>query len=309
MNTLTKNKTRGGISETHMLAELNLKLPSGTARNKKLEQEAEQKHGVTDANRVRAVVDVYNTDFLKSVRKIHAGLRNMFSATTLPWSERGQRLVANEQMKMLKAEIDKCKIEASAAWKQFCDELDHHKARDKQVLGTLFDESLYPSKEELDGRHSIEIVFAAVPDAEHDVRAGWDQDTIDTYQTQVISKEKVRTTKALKVLNKRAYDMVSRVADRMAKYDGTRTGSYNDSLIPNVKDIMEMCKMFNLNDDPEMKKWTEEMAVNITRVSSQDLRDNPELRKEIGGNADRLAKKIQKSALGGFGTAPELPAD
>jgi hypothetical protein len=308
MNTTT-NKTRGGISESHMLAELNLKLPSGTARNKNLEKEAETKHGVTDVNRVRAVVDVYNTDFLKAVRKIHAGLRNLFAAMTLPWSERGQRLIANEQMKMLKQEIDKAKIEASAAWKKFTDELDHHKARDKQVLGTLFDESLYPTKEELDGRHSIEIIFAAVPDAEHDVRAGWDQDTIDTYQTQVISKEKVRTTKALKVLGKRAHDVVARVADRCDKYDGTRTGSYADTLIPNVKDVLELFKLFNFNDDPDMKQLAEDMATNICRVTSQDLRESPALRKEIGGNAAKLAKKIKTSALGGFGKAPELPQD
>lgn len=301
--------TKAGISETHMLAEMNLKLPSGTTRSKKLEKEAEQAHGVTDANRVRAVVDVYNTDYLKAVRKIHAGLRNMFAAMTLPWSERGQRLIANVQMKILKAEVDKAKIEASAAWKKFEDDLDRHKARDKQVLGTLFDESLYPSKDELAGRHSIDVVFAAVPDAEHDVRSGWDQDTVDQYQKQVVTKEKARTEKALKVLGKRAHDTISRVADRMAAYDGTKTGSYNDSLIPNAKDIIGLCKLFNLNNDPEMSKMFDEMSAAIENVTTNDTRENEATREHVGKVANKLASRIKTSALGGFGKAPELPED
>ena len=292
-----------------MLAELNLKLPSGTARSKRLEKEAEETHGVTDANRVRAVVDVYNTDYLKAVRKIHAGLRNMFAAMTLPWSERGQRLIANVQMKTLKGEIEKAKIEASAAWRQFEDDLDRHKARDKQVLGTLFDEALYPSKDELDGRHSIDVVFAAVPDAEHDVRSGWDQDTVEQYQNQVITKEKIRTEKALKVLGKRAHDTISRVADRMKTYDGGKVGSYNDSLIPNAKDIINLCKLFNLNNDPDMKKMFNEMEEAIKNVSTKDTRDNEATREHVGKVADKLAKRIKTSALGGFGKAPELPTD
>lgn len=300
---------RAGISETHMLAELNLKLPSGTVRSKKLEKEAETAHGVTDANRVRAVVDVYNTDYLKAVRKIHASLRNMFAAMTLPWSERGQRLIANVQMKTLKGEIEKAKIEASRAWKQFEDDLDRHKARDKQVLGTLFDESLYPSAEELEGRHFIDVVFAAVPDPEHDVRSGWDQDTVDQYQQQVIAKEKVRTKKAMEVLGKRAHDAISRVADRMSKYDGGKVGSYNDSLIPNAKEIIELCKMFNLTNDPKLEKMFAEMEAAIANVSTQDTRENEATRENIEKAASTLASRIKTSALGGFGKAPEFPKD
>ena len=298
----------GTLSETHMLVEVNMKCPSGTTRNKTLEHEAETTHGVTDRDRVRAVVDVFNTDYLKKVRKCQAALRNEVSAMTLPWSERGQRLIPNIKMKQLKDMVDKTKVESSSAWKDFCDNLEHHKARDKQVLGTLFDDALYPSKDELEGRHSVDVVFATVPDPQHDVRSGWDTDTVSEYQAQVVEKEKVRTAKAMKALAKRCHDLVERVADRCKNYTGGKAGSFNDTLIPNVRDMIEMCNLFNLDNDAEIKQWVEDMSTSICTVSSQDLRESPELRKEIGDAAGKLVNRIAGSNVGAFGR-PQMPSD
>jgi hypothetical protein len=298
-----------GIGNSHMLSELNMKCPAGTARNKQLEGEAEATHGVTDTDRVRAVVDVFNTDYLKKVRKIHTKLRNDHIQSTLPWAERGPRLTANQQVRPMRDKVDAAIIEADVAWAEFMTDLEHHKARDRQVMGTLFDESMYPSAEDLQGRHSIEIIFSVVPDADHDVRAGWDTQTVADYKKQVTEKESQRVSKAMQVVQKRCHDYVYRVFDRCNSYDGKKVGSFNDSLVPNVKDMMELCSLFNFNDDPEIKAWIAEMGTSICNVTSQELRESPELRDTVGAAAGKLATRIAGANVGAFGQAPALPSD
>ena len=297
------------LGDNYMLSELNLKCPPGTARNKKLEAEAEAKHGITANDRVRSVVDYFNTDALKEVRKLHTKLRNKHIQVTLPWAERGPRLTENSQVRDFRAEVDAVKIEAGVKWEHFKVDLENHKARDRQALGTLFDESMYPTLEDLAGRHSIEVVFTVVPDADHDVRAGWDTETKDKFQADTQKMCDARVAQAQKVMAKRCYDFVERVHDRMS-HDGGKVGAYNDSLIPNVKDMIEMCGLFNVNDDPEIKGWISDMSSQICIYSTQELRDgSATMRQEVGKAAGKLAERIKTSNIGAFGKPPSLPTD
>jgi hypothetical protein len=297
------------LGDGYMLSELNLKCPPGTARNKQLEGEAEAKHNVTANDRVRSVVDYFNTDALKDCRKIHTQLRNSHINITLPWAERGPRLHENAHVREFRDEVDGAKIEADAKWQYFKDDLAHHIARDRHDMGGLFNEAMYPTLDDLEGRHSIEVIFTVVPDADHDCRAGWDTQTQADFVKQTEDKEKQRVSKAMNVLADRCHKFVERVHDRCMKFDGGKVGSYNDTLIPNVKDMIEMCGAFNVNDDPEIKAWIAEMSTNICIVSSQDLRESPELRAEVGAAAGKLAKRIKSSNIGAFGQAPSRPTD
>lgn len=293
------------LADRFMLVELNMQCPTGMIKSPAIVVEAETTHGVSEGGRVKASIDVFNTEYLKEVRKEQAALRNYLNDITLPWSDgRGPRLIENSAVKGIRAQADTSKIAASAKWKTFMDNIESHKARDKQVLGTLYDESNYPTREELKDKFSIEIVFSTVPDPDTDVRAGWDSQTKAEYKEQVVRDEKRRSAKAMKVLAERCHGFVERVADRCEKYTGGREGSFSNTLIDNVKDTIEMCKLFNINEDPEIDEWILEMSTSIATVTPKELREDDELRAEVGEAAKSLAKRIETSGIGAFGTPP-----
>ena len=300
----------GSLSDNFVLSTLNQTCISGVKRSEKLEQEAYTKHNVTDADRVRSVVDVFNTEALKAARKWQTALRNFHIGITTPWGEaRGPRLTPNTSVQSLRDEVDKTKIGGLADWQVFRDNLQDHIDRDRRVMGTLFDESLYPTEAELEGRFTIEISFATVPDAEHDVRSGWDKQTRDAYVNQTIQREQRNVDKAMRTVLGRAHERLARVADRCEVYDGTKKGRFTDDLIPHVAIVRDMVKTFNLTDDPEIRDWLADIDRKILTTTSQELRENDTKRKQVGADALKISKRIKASNVGGFGKAPVLPSD
>jgi hypothetical protein len=281
-----------------MLGEFTAKCPSGVKRNKVLEAEAEVAHGVTESGRVSSSVNVYNTEYLKEIRKLDSAHRSEFESMTKQWSARGRRLIPFDMIKEAKARYATYVIARSKAEQAFYNNHEAHKNRDRQVLGTLFDGSAYPSVDELKSKFATELVFTTVPDAEQDVRAGWTDAMKAEYAAATLETEAKRVKSIREEMDKTARDYIERMAERMRAYTKDSKNFFQDSITANVKGAVEMYEMFNFDNDPETTKWCSDVISSLCVTTPKELRESPELREEVAKAADGLV-----SRMGSFGMA------
>ena len=78
----------------------------------------------------------------------------------------------------------------------------------------------------------------------------------------------------------------------MDKYNGTKVGSFTDSIIDNMRDLASMLPEFNITNDPELEAIHQQILRDICPLDPQELRDSKTLRKEAKNKADTLLERI-----------------
>ncbi len=280
------------LADGFMLMSVSLSIPSGVTRIRELEEEAKNKHNMQSSDRVRSTLNLFDTDMLKEVRKIHSRTRAIFNSSTLPFYDMGFRLIENKDVQRMISLIDDAKIEASKPWSDFISSYEDHVSNDRVKLGDLWDRSLYPSVEELKAAHSIDYTLSVVPDPNHDVRAGWDDETRESFVKRAKEKERKNVKRIFMSMLERAYQSISHVEDRMKSYSGKRSGSFRDSLIDNVRDVSDMIDKYNFNDDEELMAIKKKIDNEICRYDPSALRESEYLRESVAKSAAELLPRI-----------------
>jgi hypothetical protein len=98
-------------------------------------------------------------------------------------------------------------------------------------------------------------------------------------------------------LRERVAAAVRHVAERLrlttASENSIADGrTLRDSVIGNLKEILDLAPDLNLSSDAEIERLVEE-ARSLTRYSAEDLRNNDRLRKEVATRATKVASMFK----------------
>ena len=78
----------------------------------------------------------------------------------------------------------------------------------------------------------------------------------------------------------------------MSKYDGGRNGRFTNTLIPNVRELVDTLGGLNLRDDKELDAIRKQLATDICPLEEEDLRKDPELRREAKQKAESILNRV-----------------
>ena len=98
------------------------------------------------------------------------------------------------------------------------------------------------------------------------------------------------------IVAQRLEETLSNIVDRMNGYDGTRKGSFRDSLIENVRDLADLLPGFNITSDPKLEDIRTRIVKDLASVDPKDLRgdgdDAKVLRKEVKSSAADILARV-----------------
>ncbi len=225
---------------------------------------------------------------------------------TLPWDDRGCRLltVANHERytELLEGLRERMVRERA----RFIEDYDDNVDRARLELGKLFRIEEYPSKEALRDRFSIRWRIMPVPDAGH-FMAKLASDDTERVKRDVERRIEERLHDAVGDLYRRLGEAVERVSERLREDGNGKPLVFRDSMIANVRDLVEVVPRLNIFGDDELARLCEQVKERIAGVEPDALRPSktfdPAARARVKRDADDLAEKF----AGYFG-APAGPA-
>ena len=101
----------------------------------------------------------------KKIADYAARARLYHNQTTLAWADKGSRLLPTSLFMEYKQNMNVWQNNINTMVEQFIAEYDTHILMAEQHLGSLFDASDYPTKEELRNKFGFRLVFSPLPES------------------------------------------------------------------------------------------------------------------------------------------------
>lgn len=221
--------------------------------------------------------------------------RTAHYANTLPWDDQGSRLLTVANYDRYTAALDELIERMVGERARFVEDYDNHIERARLDLGRLFRIEDYPAKEALVGKFGIAYRILPVPDARHfmaDLAAGETARVKRDIRQQVQAK----LHDALGDLYRRLGKAVERVGERLREDQNGKPLVFRDSMIENVRDLVDIVPRLNVFEDTELAGLCREVRDRIARVDPDVLRPSRRYdvraRERVKQDADELAARF-----------------
>jgi hypothetical protein len=281
-----------GIATSAMLVELSISC--WTAR--KLDKRVSNQVDAENSTRVRAGNYHKNllagTQKLENIVKFAANARAWHAFNTLPWSDKGMRLLPMANFLTYKERLNELDSEYNALVQDFLTAYPDLVSAAAFQLGSLFDRNEYPEVDDIAGKFRFNYVFTPVPTA-GDFRIDINEQAKAELEERYQSDFDDRIKGAMKEAWSRLHECLSHVSERLE--DNGEEGKrkvFRDSLVGNAHELVDMLKILNVTQDAELERARVMLAQTFNGLDPKDLRDSEHVRKDIKTEVDSILSKF-----------------
>jgi len=285
-------KIKSPLSRKATLVAVAISQWTGRKLDKRITDEVNSSHGAAaDAGRYNKLL--LEKKRLAKINSVVSQARELHYRLTKPWADQGGlRILPNKLHKQFTDEFRKLKRDFEDAVDEFCADYPEAIEERKRALNGLFNEADYPSPKDIRSKFSLDTTTSSVPDKDDFRSEGLDEATIEDIKREL-------ETSSAKILDAAMLDsfeqmkkVVGHMAEKLKAYKTDGGGFFTDSLVGNVRELVELLPSFNLTDDPAFDALTAKIARELCAEEPKTLRDNDELRADVAKSADDILKEI-----------------
>lgn len=267
------------INEKAMIVTLTISTWSGKAFDRKVTKEVEAAHGTTNAGRFNK--NLVAQDAIKEMTRLSGALRQFHYANTLAWDDNNGRLLPGSRYfdytKGIQALVD----EFERAADSFATSYPELRREAEIKLNGMFNPADYPSTDTIRGKFGVTLKFRPVQDAD-DFRVNVGKEAEDEIRKSIMADVKASSDKAFNDMAERMKDVVAKVAERTSDPDN----KFHDSLIENVKELVNVLPDMNVFGNKDVDRITQEMRELL--VNPDSLRKNDLVRAKTHTKAKQI---------------------
>jgi hypothetical protein len=285
------------IKNHALLVSLSVSKPQMTKKDDKATVSAEVANNAYGAGQYRK--DLYPKALVQPILTVESSARAYIESTTYMWT-RGEYLLPTAKFMDFTDRIGKFELEFNQCVTAFLNNWSNVMQQAQQRQGDLFDATAYPDLSDLKNDFRFRVNYRPVTDA-NDFRVAMQDDEMDALREQVEAATKESMDNMLRAPLQRLKDVVQKLHDVTGKTDrevvNKKTGAtdvkppiFRDSVCENIAEEIDLLRAFadilpdNINSLAR--------AVNDMTPHPQQLRDNPDKRKEVNVQTAALLASI-----------------
>lgn len=259
-------------------------------QDKKATRETEEKHAVAHGS-VRTHKDLLpGAVEHENIIKIRNGWRIWMTENSLPWAPTVQ-VVRSEKF-----------FEFSEGYREWAEKFDSACsvfyaayptliAQAELRLNTLHDPNDYPPLEEIKRRFGHSLKVFPLPNADDfRIMDGISPEEAEAMRLEALNGLQEQVNDALKDLWGRMSKVVVAMQERLSIPHGEKGGKFHDTLVENIRDIVDKVPTLNLTGDVVLTQVAKEMEDLL--VAPDALRTDPDLRAAKAAKAKLLAERM-----------------
>lgn len=286
MNTITD------VTERAMLASVKISYWTARKFDRKVSDKVAADHSAKpDAGRyTKALVA---REVLEDVMGAISGLRQFHAQQTLPWSDKGQRILPAEVYFPYMEEMSKLKSDFDRAAAMFVSNYEAYVEEAKDRLGTMFEPGDYPPVGEIAAKFDVEIAILPIPTGA-DFRVKLGKEDEKRIREEIEEHVRLNIEVAMDDVWDRLRTTVETMKDKLENYAVDPTthkvigGVFRDSLVENLRDLVQLLPVLNLTGDKEMDRIRRELENSLCIYDAEELREDPRLRADQMKKADDI---------------------
>ena len=241
---------------------------------------------------------VYKTlvkkDRISALKNVTEKVREEHYKVTLPWDDKGIRLLPIAQFESYRETMDKLFEERNSIITDFMAGYQDAITEAQTALGSLFNEDDYPSEIDVKRRMVAEYEFTPVPDGRHFI-ANVSAEEADKIKRQIQKFTEKRIKGAISDIYRRLSEAIGTLGRQVNPDDeGTRVFA---SVLESLQEICLLGPDLNITDDPALAKLIEQTRLAIAGVEVDMLRPkskkfSPTVRERLSDDLGALNEKF-----------------
>ena len=280
------------ISNAAMLVELNISVWTAN----KIDKDASRK--VADDNNAAADAGHFRKNLMagshlrKEIADYAAGCRLWHNTRTMPWADRGPRLLPTSLFFDYKTEANARQAYFDNKVSEFLIAYPSLVRTAHNYLGDLFDPMDYPDTDEVRSKFGYRLVFSPVPDA-GDFRLDLPKQELDAMRMQYESHANERVEAAMKEHWGKLHDMVSRMSEKLIEPEDEDKRRWHDTFITNAQEMCAMLTHLNVTRDPTLEEARRGLERAIAGVEIDEIKESIDVREDVKGKLDAILKQYE----------------
>lgn len=260
----------GRIAERAVISNLSIKSWRITRRDKRVKEAACAAYG-SDADMVNGTKKLIAEERIKAVYTAEAKAREAHRAMTVPWGDK-DRAISVDQVPKCKSTLDKCLDIYDAAVKDFVTYYVDYIAEGQGKLNGLADARDYPPANEIAAHFTFSYGFEPLPVGRDDWRVKASDDVLAYLVAETEKAATERAANALREPAERIREAVARMVESLSGYTGGRKGSFNDSMVDDIRELVDMLPALNLAGDARLAAIGDELKSKLCTLDAEAYR-------------------------------------
>lgn len=274
------------LSDKALLVQLSISQWTARKYDKRAtEQVASANSAVNAAGRYNKSLLPMN-DFLSNVHQKSTLIRKKYYANTLPWGIDGTQILPSANYLAFMNEFRKEKYEWQMIVNQFLAEYESLKYDAQRLLGNLYSDTDYPSKDEIASKFNMDMAIMPVPSGDFRV------DIADEELARITSDVEARVQDAAQSAMDEAWNRLHERVQHMAEKLADPAAVFRDTLVENTREICSVLSRLNFTDDPNLEAMRLEVEQSLTKHHPDALRNDPDLRRNKAAEANDIMKRM-----------------
>lgn len=275
------------ISNAAMLVELNISVWTAN----KIDKDASRK--VADDNNAAADAGHFRKNLMagshlrKEIADYAAGCRLWHNTRTMPWADRGPRLLPTSLFFDYKTEANARQAYFENKVSEFLIAYPSLVHTAHNYLGDLFDPTDYPDTDEVRSKFGYRLVFSPVPDA-GDFRLDLPAQELDAMRMQYESHANERVEAAMREQWSKLHSMVENMSTKLIEPEDEDKRRWHDTFLTNAHEMCQMLSHLNITADPKLEDARRKLESALVGVDMDDIKEDEFVRAEVKTKVDAI---------------------
>ena len=282
------------ITSSSVLVEMNISVWTANKIDKSATDKVVSDNlAVQNAAQVRKNL-MAGTSMRKDIADYAAGCRLWHNTRTLPWADKGARLLATSLFMDYKAEANIRRATFDKMVDNFMVQYPSLVQTANNYLGTLFDAEDYPSPDKVREKFGFRLVFSPVPESS-DFRLQVAEQDLNDLRQQYEESFNDRIADAMREPWDRLHKLLTGMSEKLTDAEGDDESKkrYHDTLITNAQSLCSMLTHLNITKDPQLEQARRDLEITMLGADIDAIKESPEVRKGMKNKLDAILKQYE----------------
>jgi hypothetical protein len=247
---------------------------------------------VRDASQTRKNLFA-GTSLRKDIEKLAARIRLYHNQNTLPWADKGQRLLPTKLFMEYKQTMNNYEVQFSQLCSNFFVEYPRLVAEAQQHLGTMYRAEDYPDLEDVRMKFGFRKAFDPIPES-GDFRLDVSAQDLEEVKAGYEAKFDERLAEAMRTPWERLHTVLTSMSEKLKDEDGVDSKKrYHDSLVTNAQDLVGLLDKMNITNDPKLEEARKQLELTMLGADIETIKESSHARESMKNKVDAILQKFE----------------
>jgi hypothetical protein len=281
------------IASSAVLVELNISVwPANKVDREMTETVNTNASAVRDASQTRKNLFA-GTSLRKDIEKLAARIRLYHNQNTLPWADKGQRLLPTKLFMEYKQTMNSYEVQFSQLCNNFFVEYPRLVAEAQQHLGTMYRAEDYPELEDVRMKFGFRKAFDPIPES-GDFRLDVSAQDLEEVKAGYEAKFDERLAEAMRTPWERLHTVLTSMSEKLKDEDGVDSKKrYHDSLVTNAQELVGLLDKMNITNDPKLEEARKQLELTMLGADIETIKESSHARESMKNKVDDILRRFE----------------